>query len=729
MLKKFPKLALATALMTGTLQLISISSSQASSTATSPSCATAAQGSVTVSTCTLTASDGSKELMQIPSNFNGNVILYSHGYVFDGQPLTAVDGFNSVVVATLLAEGDALAGSSYAVNGWGAVKAALTDQINTLNDTKSIIANNSSAVLGQTLASNAITNVYATGVSLGGMITAALVQDNPSTFNGALPACGVVGNGVPAWNRALYSEVAFKTLFDPSNSLSLTGIPLSSSQANYVAADTILGGALANSSPANAARLALVSALGDIPTWFSEAPAGTPTTGQIPFQSSTTPPDLTTSAGLSQAVLAQADWLYYVDFPFAFGPGRADLEAVAGGNPSWTNGANYAQLLANSPDYSEVKALYAAAGLNLSSDLSKIQQTTPITASPSATKYLENYFTYNGKISIPVLTMHTEYDGLVAPANETTYANAVAAAGNSSLLKQVFVSHPGHCAFTSAEYLSAIHGLMTRVTTGSWSAATPAALNAYANANYSASQFQVTADTSPRGNGADLYSSPPSFDTGSFNPGSPLSHFASGYLLAASDGGVFSFNNTFRGSAANLNLNGKIVGVARTPDGNGYWLAGSDGGVFAFGDAAFQGSLGGMKLNQPIVGIASTPDGKGYWLVAADGGVFAFGDAVFQGSLGGMKLNAPIVGITTDGTGNGYWLVAADGGVFAFGDAAFQGSLGGMKLNAPIVGIVHSYQSGGYDLVAADGGVFAFGSSFDGSLGNLHLNAPITSVA
>ncbi len=706
-----------------------MSSGQATTSSPTPSCVAAAQGAITVSTCTLTASDGSNELMQIPSNFNGNIILYSHGYVFDGQPLTAVDGFNSVVVAQLLAEGDALAGSSYAVNGWGAVQAALTDQINTLNDTKALIANNNSAVLGQSLAANAITNIYATGVSLGGMITAALVQENPNTFSGALPACGVVGNGVPAWNRALYSEVAFKTLFDSSNSLSLTGIPLASSQANYVTADTLLGGALASSTAANAARIALVSALGDIPTWFSEAPAGSPTTGQIPFQSSTTPPDLTTSAGLNQAVLAQADWLFYVDFPFAFGPGRADLEAVAGGNPSWTNGANYAQLLANSPDYSEVKALYAAAGLNLSSDISKIQQNTPITANPNATHYLEKYYTFNGNISIPVLSMHTEYDGLVTPANETTYADAVAAAGKSSLLQQVYVNHPGHCAFTSAEYLSAIHGLISRVTTGSWSAATPAALNAYAAANYGAAQFQVTADTSSRTNGGDLYTTAPSFDTSSFVPGSPLSHFASGYVLAASDGGVFSFNNTFRGSGATLQLNSKIVGVARTPDGNGYWLAGADGGVFAFGDANFQGSLGGTKLNQPIVGIAATSDGGGYWLVASDGGVFAFGDATFQGSLGGTKLNAPVVGITTDGTGNGYWLVASDGGVFAFGDATFQGSLGGTKLNQPIVGIIHSLQNGGYDLVASDGGVFAFNSSFNGSLGNLKLNAPITSVA
>ncbi|NNN12164.1 MAG: right-handed parallel beta-helix repeat-containing protein, partial [Acidimicrobiaceae bacterium] len=43
------------------------------------------------------------------------------------------------------------------------------------------------------------------------------------------------------------------------------------------------------------------------------------------------------------------------------------------------------------------------------------------------------------------------------------------------------------------------------------------------------------------------------------------------------------------------------------PPGSGYWMAGSDGGVFSFGDAGYYGSMGGKTLNAPVVGIASTP--------------------------------------------------------------------------------------------------------------------------
>ncbi|MHB8289841.1 MAG: WD40/YVTN/BNR-like repeat-containing protein, partial [Acidimicrobiales bacterium] len=77
----------------------------------------------------------------------------------------------------------------------------------------------------------------------------------------------------------------------------------------------------------------------------------------------------------------------------------------------------------------------------------------------------------------------------------------------------------------------------------------------------------------------------------------------------------------------------------------GYLLAASDGGIFSFGNASFYGSMGGKHLNAPIVGMASTPDGKGYWEVAADGGIFSFGDASFYGSMGAKHLNAPIVGM------------------------------------------------------------------------------------
>ncbi len=202
-----------------------------------------------------------------------------------------------------------------------------------------------------------------------------------------------------------------------------------------------------------------------------------------------------------------------------------------------------------------------------------------------------------------------------------------------------------------------------------------------------------------------------------------------GYVLSASDGGVFNYGNIpFCGSTGSIHLNKPVLANALTADGGGYWEVASDGGIFSFGDAGFFGSMGGKPLNAPIVGMAATPDGQGYWLVASDGGIFSFGDASFYGSTGSIHLNRPIVGMAATRDGKGYWLVAADGGIFTYGDASFLGSMGGRPLNLPIVGMAADDQTGGYWEVASDGGIFSFGAPFYGSTGGMHLNAPIVGM-
>ncbi|HET7487446.1 MAG TPA: hypothetical protein VFJ85_05910 [Acidimicrobiales bacterium] len=205
---------------------------------------------------------------------------------------------------------------------------------------------------------------------------------------------------------------------------------------------------------------------------------------------------------------------------------------------------------------------------------------------------------------------------------------------------------------------------------------------------------------------------------------------ATGYRMAADDGGIFTFGDAaFLGSTGASHLNKPIVGMAVTPSRAGYWLVASDGGIFAFGDATFASSAGALRLNHPVVGMAATPTGQGYWLVASDGGIFAFGDAGYFGSTGDKKLNKPIVGMAATPSGGGYWLVASDGGIFAFGDAVFAGSTGATTLNKPIVGMAAAPAGTGYWLVASDGGIFAFGPGWFGSTGATRLNQPIVGMA
>ncbi len=404
-------------------------------------------GTGSVTTVTGSLPDQSTYEIQCPAgSWNGTLFLYSHGYVVPGSANPAQDVGDPATGAWLLSHGFALAGSSYATTGW-AIAQALPDQIGTLN------------VFGR--AYGRPSRTIAWGHSLGGIITAGLIQRYPRRFAAALPMCGVLSGGVATWNTALDSAVAFQQLLAPASGLQVVNI--TSPQANLGIAETAV--AQAQATPAGRARIALAAALGDTPGWY------TPLSAQ---------PARTDYAGQEAN---QFLWDTRVDFPFVFAF-RANLEQDAGGNPSWTTGVNFAAQLRKSADYREVVQLYKAAGLSLRADLRTLNKAARISADPKAVSYLARNISFNGKISVPVLTLHTTGDGLVVPENERAYAAVVTRAGNRGLLRQEYISRAGHCAFTPAETIAAVQVLLDRVQTGKWDAAAlrPASLNAAAAA-------------------------------------------------------------------------------------------------------------------------------------------------------------------------------------------------------------------------------------------------------
>src|SRR5713226_9056406 len=238
-----------------------------------------AQAGVTTKTGTL--ADGATYLIEVPANWNGTLFLYSHGYVTPGSPNPAHDVGDPVTRFFMLSSGFALAGSSYATTGW-AIHEAIPDQIAVLDLVKIMVGEPKRTI--------------AWGHSLGGMITAALIQTHPHRFDAALPMCGVLSGGVATWNTALDSEFAFKTLLAPGSGLQVVNIanPL----ANLQLAEQFL--AIAQSTPQGRARLALVSALADGPGWF------------VPTSPEPAPTDFTSQE------MNQFLWDQNVDFPFVF---------------------------------------------------------------------------------------------------------------------------------------------------------------------------------------------------------------------------------------------------------------------------------------------------------------------------------------------------------------------------------------------------------------------------
>ena len=416
--------------------------------AATPSLASAGSGpdacATTARSLTGTLADGATYKIEVPANWNCTLFLYSHGYVAPGEANPAQDVGDPITGAWLLGHGYALAGSSYTTTGW-AIQQALPDQIATLN------------VFDQQVGAPARTIAW--GHSLGGIITAGLIQDYPNRFTAALPMCGVLSGGIATWNTALDSEVAFQQLIDPS----LQVVNIKDPAGNLEAADQAVNAAQRTTQ--GQARIALAAALGDTPGWF------TPLSPE---------PAANDYAAQEQN---QFLWDTQIDFPFAFAL-RAELEARAGGNPSWTTGVNFTTQLAKSPNLREVIALYHAAGLNLRADLATLNHAARISADPGAVRYLAKYISFNGQLPVPVLTMHTTGDGLVIPENEQAYASAVRQAGDSRMLRQIFVSRAGHCAFTPAETITAAQTLLNRLATGHWNdqALQPSGLNANAAA-------------------------------------------------------------------------------------------------------------------------------------------------------------------------------------------------------------------------------------------------------
>ncbi|MEO7021259.1 MAG: hypothetical protein ABI234_13970, partial [Ktedonobacteraceae bacterium] len=187
--------------------------------------------------------DGSNYLFEVPANWNGTLLIYSHGYRFSGA-LTPQDTSDSATGGVLLQQGYALAGTSYSQNGW-ALQQAFHDQFALLD------------FFNKTCGTPMRTIPW--GDSLGGIITAGLVQLQPWRFVGAMPLCGVLSGGIGTWNQALDSGFAFNLLLANG---ALPPVHITNPSGNFQTAETDIQSA--QLTPQGRARIALTSALADL---------------------------------------------------------------------------------------------------------------------------------------------------------------------------------------------------------------------------------------------------------------------------------------------------------------------------------------------------------------------------------------------------------------------------------------------------------------------------------
>ncbi len=333
---------------------------------------------------------GSLYELFLPAVWNGDLVIYSHGYVAPDEPIALPDV--DPLPDILTGFGYGVAYSSFSENGY-----AIKDAVQRTRQLRGIFASQ----FGMP------NRTYLAGHSEGAIIALMLAEKNPQLFDGALPMCGLVGGG-PLQVEYLLN---LRVLFDYFYPGVIPGTAFEIPQWLDFDAHVVPGVTVAIlSNPAPAIEMAGVDQL------------------EIQYVS------------IAELIGSILSGLYYNIV------GTEDLL-----------GRTHGRIMAGNTNTVYVGSLNDAA---LNAGVQRYE------ATPDAANYLEHWYQPSGKLSIPVVTLHTTRDGAVPFFHEAAYAGLVSAAGSSDMLLQLPVNGFGHCAFTVPQQVGAFLALKTWVETG-----------------------------------------------------------------------------------------------------------------------------------------------------------------------------------------------------------------------------------------------------------------------
>jgi pimeloyl-ACP methyl ester carboxylesterase len=132
-----------------------------------------------------------------PSNWNGILLLYAHGYVSKDAPV-AIPPDAQLVISLVAPQGFAVAVSSFSENGW-----VVKDGTQRMHQLLGLFTSK----FGEPA------RVYAAGASMGGLIAIRLIETWPDEFAGVLPACAVAGGLARQYDYALNVRVLFDVFY------------------------------------------------------------------------------------------------------------------------------------------------------------------------------------------------------------------------------------------------------------------------------------------------------------------------------------------------------------------------------------------------------------------------------------------------------------------------------------------------------------------------------------
>jgi pimeloyl-ACP methyl ester carboxylesterase len=351
---------------------------------------------------------GSFYEMDVPTPWNGALVLYAHGIVQADQPVvppSTQDRYN-LFREKLLEQGFAVAASSFSSNGW-----ALADAVQRTHQLGKLFVSN----FGQPR------QTILVGSSLGGLAVVKLAEKYPSQYSGALAMCAPLGGGIPEVRYAGDGRITFDYYFPDL----LPGTPFDVPEGTEFIPP---GPGYPGSTLFWQVYFELMNNPAKLVQWVQAA--------GLPFE-----------AGNNTEMFEQA--LYFIGFQLRY---TNDLiERVNGKIPygNWTT--EYA--VAPTPD--PATNAYLSALLNAG--------VTRLLADQAAVNYYERNYEPTGDIRFPVVTMHTTRDAGVPMWHEALFAQKVAEAGNSAWLTQIPVNAVGHCNFQPAEMVDAFRTLLAQM--------------------------------------------------------------------------------------------------------------------------------------------------------------------------------------------------------------------------------------------------------------------------
>lgn len=347
--------------------------------------------------------------IEVPANWNGDLVMWAHGYRGTGERLY----FNPEEVPFreyLLQHGYAWAASTYARNDYNVGQG--------VKDTHRL------AVFFRGQVGNP-NRTYIAGVSMGGHITAVSIEKYRHTYDGALPVCGVVGD-FELFDFFLDFNAAAQQIALGSSQFPVDPVyPVVTAPQIKAGLEAFPGGwpVVLNADGLGFKQLVELRSGGDRPN-FDEA------------------------------------WFFWNSFPeFGSGiPGNFlfDLGALDGTLPG------HPGLVVENTDVVyqlDLDPALSAAEQALNDGIVRVSADLPARMSPFNPAV-------TGDIPVPVLTMHNLGDLFVPFHNEIAYAADVASQGKSDLLVQRAIRGVNHCGFTTLEYETAFADLVTWVEDG-----------------------------------------------------------------------------------------------------------------------------------------------------------------------------------------------------------------------------------------------------------------------